>query len=143
MFEFITDRFLTMHLSSKEGVTHFKRWCLFHSERGNLYLHKICRSDADRHPHNHPWNFKSLILWGGYIERIWENGQLFMTVCEPGMLLRRSAYEFHQIQLFEEAKPTWTLVWVGPRINDPWGYLVGYETVDHVSYRKRKNTGAL
>ena len=33
-----------------------------------LYLHKFYRPDADRVFHDHPWWFKTLVLWGGYDE---------------------------------------------------------------------------
>src|SRR6266478_4256458 len=36
--------------------------------RGRIYLHHIMRSDYDRAMHDHPWSFKSILLWGGYRE---------------------------------------------------------------------------
>jgi hypothetical protein len=33
-----------------------------------IYLHKFYRPDADRVFHDHPWSFRTLILYGGYDE---------------------------------------------------------------------------
>lgn len=37
-------------------------------KKGRIYLHKFLRSDHDRALHDHPWNFVSIILKGGYWE---------------------------------------------------------------------------
>jgi len=33
-----------------------------------IYLHRIYRSDSDRHCHDHPWHFVTCVVAGGYIE---------------------------------------------------------------------------
>lgn len=35
-----------------------------------MRFHHILREDNDRHPHDHPWAFRSLILKGGYLEEL-------------------------------------------------------------------------
>jgi hypothetical protein len=35
-----------------------------------VYLHDLNLPDADRDPHDHPWAFGSLVLRGGYTERL-------------------------------------------------------------------------
>lgn len=55
-------------IRSKENVLHFRRWQILALPWGTLYLHHIARADQDEHLHNHPWNFTSLILKGGYVE---------------------------------------------------------------------------
>lgn len=37
-----------------------------------VYVHWINEPDTDRDPHDHPWNFWSFILRGGYTEVIYE-----------------------------------------------------------------------
>lgn len=37
-----------------------------------LYLHWINEPDSARHVHDHPWNFWSLVLRGGYSEQVHE-----------------------------------------------------------------------
>lgn len=36
-----------------------------------FYLHRIYLPDRDRHPHDHPWPFLSVILRGGYDETMY------------------------------------------------------------------------
>lgn len=49
-----------------QKVLYLRRWFLWRSKRGNLYLHKILRSDSDRGAHDHPWAFTTFCLKGGY-----------------------------------------------------------------------------
>lgn len=42
----------------------------FGPRRRSLRLHVIHRADADHCLHDHPWAFRSIILWGGYTEEI-------------------------------------------------------------------------
>lgn len=44
------------------------RYYLLRTTYFAIYIHKIYRSDADRHCHTHPWNFISIILSGSYLE---------------------------------------------------------------------------
>lgn len=41
------------------------RWCPF-----SIRLHFIHREDLDRHMHDHPWDARTIILRGGYVEQI-------------------------------------------------------------------------
>jgi hypothetical protein len=155
---FFRKLFLIREIFSKEGVLHFQRWRLLSTRWGSLFVHYIARSDEDKHMHDHPWDFWSLILSGGYYEtsqrspwsiapaRIADymdgiakivDGRL-ITKCAPGYLVMREARDFHQITLI---KPTWTLVWVGPRIHEPWGYLTEEGWMNHVEYRNKKQQG--
>ncbi len=43
------------------------RYILFKSKYGCIYIHRFMRSDADC-PHDHPWNFFTYIVSGGYTE---------------------------------------------------------------------------
>lgn len=38
-----------------------------------FYLHDLNLPDSDRDPHDHPWNFTSIILRGGYTEEVFDN----------------------------------------------------------------------
>jgi hypothetical protein len=55
-------------IRSKEGELHFQRFALIETSRFSIYIHKIFKADQDLHLHSHPWNFKSIILRGSYIE---------------------------------------------------------------------------
>ena len=106
-------------------------------------VHHILRSDSDRDPHNHPWNFCSIILFGGYGEKrpiIEYDGEIsgyIRTWYGPGSVLFRKAADFHMLEL-PEGKTTWTLVFTGPW-KQVWGFLVrtpnSYEKSEFVPWR--------
>lgn len=98
-----------------------------------LYLHKINTPDGDRHPHDHPFNFWSLILKGGYNEHVIDPE--FRTKVH-----RRGWFSFHKMPKthFHSitrllSVPTWTLIFVGARTQD-WGFLTDDGWVDHATY---------
>lgn len=45
----------------------FLRRISFYLKKGSVKIHWIQNDDMDEH-HSHPWDFKSLILFGGYYE---------------------------------------------------------------------------
>lgn len=51
----------------KDGKIYLKRWTLFECKLFSLKIHKILLTD-DECLHDHPWNFISIILKGGYVE---------------------------------------------------------------------------
>lgn len=109
------------------------RWRLFECPLFRIYLHKICKSDDDRHLHDHPFNFRSVILWNGYRERY-----LCGTIeCHPFMVLYRSATWLHQIVLRKDANgnelPAWTFVVAGRRLRQ-WGFQTDNGWVPYTEY---------
>ena len=54
---------------------YLERYYLFLRDRKNfpfnIFLHKFLKSDSED-LHDHPWNFISIILWGGYWEYTYE-----------------------------------------------------------------------
>lgn len=112
------------------------------SDGFQIYLHKICRSDADRELHDHPWDFVSLILWRGYREEIdllegVEGRELVDHVLRiqrtsrkwPGMILVRRAEHRHRVLV---GKPAWTLVFTSKKRRTwgfwPWSGFVPWRT---------------
>lgn len=69
------------HLVKRDEV-YMYRWWLFnpydHDTRRRKYpwipfsirVHRIMKPDDDRHLHDHPWNARTVILRGGYIEEV-------------------------------------------------------------------------
>lgn len=143
MFRWLTDLFLVKEIVSKEGLVHFQRWCFFACPWFRIYLHKICRSDEDKHLHTHPWNFISFILKGGYWQEYWDhpldNQTSYMQV-KRFDLVKMNRHEGHKITLTQ--KPTWTLVLTYGKRNE-WGYLTEKGFIDHKNYRLMKNNGEL
>lgn len=98
------------------------RW-IFQHPWGTVRVHHILRSDNDRHPHDHPWNFVSLILSGSYKERLFteytsERNHSMLLIFSPGMINRKKATDMHVLTL---DKPVWTFVISGPRLRT-WGF---------------------
>lgn len=92
---------------------YMKRWILS-TPWGTLRLHKIMRSDLDRDMHDHPWDFTSLILSGGYFDHTPEGTKAYVR----GMVNHKKAEDRHRLTLI---KPTWTFVVSGP-MRRAWGF---------------------
>lgn len=98
-----------------------------------VYLHKIVGPDPDPDPHNHPWNFRSFILRGGYEEEITNRIPPLADPAEDTWITYSKVHTQHSwhktpknvyhriIRLVRQ--PTWTLVFAGPRVQR-WGFLV-------------------
>lgn len=90
-------------------------WCA-------IYLHRFDGPDPRPTLHDHPWNFTSVVLRGGYIERRLD--PMTMEVNESHMVRRVNrvrARDSHSIMRLLRV-PTWTLMLVGRR-QRTWGYL--------------------
>lgn len=96
------------------------------AEPERVFLHRIYRSDRDRHLHDHPFNFSTLILSGGYTEyvntdpdptgaRVEPN---LVRVGKPGMAFRNKAEHVHRLEL---TTPAWTILLVG-QARRKWGF---------------------
>lgn len=117
------------------GSRYMSRW-IVQTPWGGLRLHRIHRADADDHPHDHPFDFTSLILAGGYTEErefrtpddaktalSWGDsirGRRIWRAFVRGDFISRKATDFHR--LIYVAPSTWTLVWFGPK-RQSWGFL--------------------
>ena len=97
-----------------------RRWRIISTPLGGIYLHEIRRPDKDRDCHDHPWTFRTFILWGGYNE---------MYITHDKGIEARSWTRFsrHAMPLWaahkimEVAPHTYTLVLVG-RKRKNWGF---------------------
>lgn len=107
---------------------YMERWSLS-TPLGQIRLHHILRSDNDRHFHDHPFDFVSIILRGGYIEyRPDERPRLFL----PKDFLYRRAEQLHYLKLIG-TRTAWTLVLAGPR-RRAWGFMTADGWVDARDY---------
>jgi hypothetical protein len=97
--------------------------------RRGVYLHWFCRSDDDRDPHDHPWDFRTLVLWGGYVDEQWNsfdnngfNGR-WVNGYEPMGFLAyrlRKAEHLHRVQLMP-GRTSWSLLFISPKRRG-WGF---------------------
>lgn len=117
-----------------EGDPYLDRLRIVQTPWFGVYLHHIHRPDNDRHPHDHPWTFWSLILAGGYRERVWPDKR------DSGLWKGRARKRWSFMRMGREAAhmiseidgPLWTLVFTGPRRAE-WGF---WEDGTFVSWRK-------
>lgn len=94
--------------------------------RASVYLHRIWRSDNERHIHDHPWNFVSIILSGSYTEHTMFNHNWYGA----GSILLRPAEWQHRLVL---ERPVWTLVIVMNKRRS-WGFNVDNKFVHNDDY---------
>jgi len=122
---------------------YMERYWLIHYDRCfgyGLRVHHIKQSD-DRHFHDHPWNYCSLILRGGYYEvtPVFDRSGLFQGEKRrwhgPGSVLLRRSSSWHRLEL-PEGQTVWTLFCTG-RYHRHWGFLV--EPRHKVSWREHQS----
>jgi hypothetical protein len=132
-------KLLVKEIKSREGDLHFRRWRLFYTPWFAIYIHGIYRSDQDRDPHSHPWNFLSLILWGCYSEYFCgADGQYKARYRRIGSVVGHTRKSYHSLNV--NLAPVYTLVFTFGR-HQEWGYLVHGEHIRHDIYRSLKNVG--
>lgn len=117
-------------------------------QKATVFLHRFHASDTERDLHNHPWEGKSLILWGGYVEtRCEDEGTSSLPHCYtreekhlyvPFWLYplacavvtsmpvhcinELTLHDFHRVELTNEEQGCWTLFLAGERTK-AWGFL--------------------
>lgn len=129
-------------IASRSGDVHFRRWKILETPWLGIYIHKIYKSDEDKHLHNHPWSYVSLCL-GGKGKEHSEKGTRIIEQCS---LSAARSSRFHKLEV---EKPITTFFVRGPKkwrdkeagVSE-WGYLVGSECVHHKAYREIKRSMA-
>ncbi len=126
-----------------DGTTYMRRW-FFWCPWFGIRVHNILRSDHDRHLHDHPWDFVSLILRGGYQEITEEPHDA--GPCQavfrsrrfaPGSIVRHRAEDLHRLIV---ARPAWTIVITGPK-RKSWGFMTEDGMVPWREYLARQGAG--
>jgi len=144
LWKFIRWLLLVKEIVSKEGRVHFRRYRLFACPWLRVYLHHILMSDMDKHKHDHPWHFCSLILRGAYKEIATYSPYHFAEhtlTYRAGSLILHQADDAHQITLLTPS--VWSLVVAWGKSRD-WGYRCSPSIwIPHQEYRRIKNEGEL
>jgi hypothetical protein len=107
-----------------------------------IYVHVMRREDADRYPHDHPWNFWSLILRGGYEEMRYPDAA--RRRCLRMFVLSHTRWRLHRLRVGDahrviSVQPgTVTLVIVG-RHRQVWGFYPDGQWIEWrwIEWRKR------
>lgn len=132
-----------VHIASADGSTvYMYRYWLFNPYPVNsmgrrpwyrfpisIRLHRIMCPDRDRHLHDHPWNARTFILRGYYIEH--RRNVDAHLVRFAGDTARLKFGEYHRIVKVSDGG-VWTLFVTG-KYRGTWGFLVNG---DKVSYRE-------
>jgi hypothetical protein len=126
------------HITGPDGSIYMGRWWLFNPYPAksdgrkrrwgdwlpSARIHHIMRPDTDRHLHDHPWNARTIILRGWYLE---EKPAKFFG--GHGLHERKEGYtgrllfgEFHRIEQVA-AGGVWTL-FITWRYRGTWGFNV-------------------
>lgn len=101
--------------------TYLTRWRIIQTPLCALYLHRLSGPDPRTTLHDHPWNFLSVVLRGGYIERRLDPSTTEVDEQHRVRWFNRvRANDAHAIVTLKRT-PTWTLLLVGRR-RRTWGY---------------------
>ena len=115
-------------IRNSEGRICMRRYYLKRSRQGDIRYHEILESDTDRHLHDRPWDFTSVILDGTYLETT----PTSETVYEQGNTIHRKAASPHRLTLTNG--PVWTRVSTGPYVKT-WGFYTPEGWIDWRQYR--------
>lgn len=85
-----------------------------------IRINHIRRPDADPYLHDHPWNWRTVVLHGWYIEEAETGEKIFRRI---GDTQARRAHEHHRIDRVGD-EGAWTLFITGKRAKS-WGFMVG------------------
>lgn len=100
-------------------------------------IHHILRRDNDQHPHDHPWDARTIILKGWYEELRGTGqpgGKLFFR--ERGDTSTLKFNEYHNITNVS-AGGVWTL-FITYEYRGTWGFMVDGVKVPYKTYLKEK-----
>lgn len=147
----VTNKLLVREIASKTGEVVFRRWRLLRTRWFQVFVHAIYAADKDYFLHDHPWNFASVVLKGGYNEDYYDTRRRHahhlglvqaIRFRKPGSFSKmRAAGEYHRIRKLRNGT-CWTLVVAGPSTRK-WGYITPRGWIDHETYRVLKNDGGL
>ena len=129
-----------------ENEPYLERYYVLFKERVtfpyNVFLHKFLKSDPD-HVHDHPWNYFTIILKGGYWEWLPQFDEQGKLSCEvkvwrgPGSFRFGKMHNYHRIELDPDVT-AWTLFFVGPKKRE-WGFLVKNKWIHYETYLKEQS----
>lgn len=105
----------------------------------SVRIHHILREDDARDLHDHPWNARTIILKGYYVERRLINKPSRFVICntylrQAGDTATINFGEYHNIDEVSDGG-VWTLFIAGNSLGT-WGFLVDGKKVPYKEYEK-------
>jgi hypothetical protein len=137
------------HLFHGDGAPYMERYWIARLFGYSIRLHHIQTVDYDRHMHNHPWSFASLVLRGWYVERrpLFDEPTFGPDLREFSTRNVRSAgsleFRFHEDRhLITEVSPggVWTMIFTGKK-SQPWGFFTESGFVKWRDYSSCRDNG--
>ena len=126
---------------------YLERYYVFLKDRStfpfNVFLHKFLKSDPDD-VHDHPWNYRTLILKGGYWEWIPQFNNKGHKASEiavwrgAGSFRSAKANSYHRVELDPNVE-CWTLFIPGRKKRE-WGFLSKGTWVQWEKYLAKRAT---
>lgn len=111
-----------------EPDTYVRKWKWLPSIR----VHHICLPDTGRHEHDHPWDARTIILDGWYVEERYTAGHK-PRVLRTGDTSPIRAGDFHNISRISEGG-VFTLFFTWEFMED-WGFWVNGKKIDRRNYK--------
>lgn len=87
------------HIYGTDGSLYMARYGLFETRWLSARVHHIVRPDMDRHMHDHPWAFVSIVLKGSYVE------------CMPMTMDPCFAAEIDREYMRTKTRRAWSIAW--------------------------------
>lgn len=117
--DFVLFEMFRLRHPDKPGEFYIKRLRILETPWGGVFLQRIFCKDPRPVLHNHPYNFVSFVLWGNYWERLsYKEGDVRWIT----WINHKRTDEFHWVCHVNNA-PVWTLLFIGPRQEEEWGFL--------------------
>jgi hypothetical protein len=134
------------HIMSADGTEMYMgRWWLFNPYSRETHkpalwwcpwsfrIHHIMRPDEDRDLHDHPWNARTIILRGWYIEQ----RQIMWRRRATGDTARLNHGEYHRI---DQVSPCGVItLFITSKWRGDWGFLVNGVKVPWRTYTENNN----
>lgn len=120
-----------------DNSLYLRRWFIVRAFGRKICVHKIVRPDGDRCRHDHPWNFVTLVLFGGYVEEL-RDGKSHEA--KPFRLYKRSCSHSHRITSLPRSE-AWTMVFMG-RDQREWGFFTKLGWMAHQKFLSDPNKSA-
>lgn len=108
-----------------------RRWKIKVGDLFSIRLHHWVQGDPPEYQHKHPWNFLTIVLWGGY-DDVGE-GRAADRVRAPTIRYRGKEWRHAVINVLPR---TWTIVITG-RVIDRWRFWIGSRQVDVKEWNQR------
>ena len=80
---------------------YLERFTIFKIFNIHIRIHNILSEDKSTFLHNHPFNYFSFIISGGYTEEISINGNIITKIHNKYKLLYRNNKTYHRIKFVE------------------------------------------